>query len=57
MAAIAAIEVPDGTWNDFMEGFAHSSAQRENESQRYAAILTLGFFSEFMQKMNKSLNP
>ena len=56
VAAIAAVDVPDGNWNDFMEGFAHSSAQRDKESLRYAAILTLGYFSEFIQKMGRSLS-
>ena len=55
VAAIAAVDVPDGNWNDFMEGFAHSSAQRDKESLRYAAILTLGYFSEFIQKMGNNI--
>ena len=55
LAIIAAIEVPDGLWSDFLQQMSEHSTQ-ENMQYRFASIQTLGFLSEFLdQYINKEL--
>lgn len=49
LGIIAAIEVPDGLWDQFVDTMASNSTQ-ENFQFRLAAIQTLGFMSEFLDQ-------
>ena len=48
VASIAAVEVPDNMWDGFLEAFSKSATQTEEQKLRSAAILTLGYFCEFI---------
>jgi len=49
IAAIASVEVPLGLWNDFLQIYSDATAVTCSAAIRYAAIQTLGYFSEFME--------
>ena len=56
LAIIAAIEVPDGQWDQFLKLMA-DNATNENFQFRLASIQTLGFLSEFLEQyIDKQLN-
>jgi len=56
IAAIASVEVPLGHWNDFIQIFSDATAATNSALIRYAAIQTLGYFSEFMENKPLSFN-
>ena len=49
LGIIAAIEVPDGRWPDFLENMSQQATQ-ENMQYRFASIQTLGYLSEFLDQ-------
>ena len=48
LGIIAAIEVPDGNWNDFLQ-YMSENATQEGSQFRFASIMTLGFLCEFLE--------
>ena len=56
LAIVAAIEVPDGKWDQFLNSMAEN-ATSENYQYRLASIQTLGFLCEFLETVKKRLQP
>ena len=48
LAIVAAVEVPDGLWDQFLQSMADNATQ-ETYQFRLASIQTLGFMSEFLE--------
>jgi hypothetical protein len=49
LAIIAALEVPDGKWDEFLNLMSQNAVQ-ENYQFRLASIYSLGLMSEFMEQ-------
>ena len=49
LAIIAAIEVPDGLWDDFLQVMQENSTH-ENVQHRFATVQTLGLLCEFLDE-------
>ena len=48
LGIVAAVEVPDGLWDEFLQSMAENATQ-DNYQFRLASIQTLGFMSEFLE--------
>ena len=55
LGIIAAIEVPDGNWDQFLQ-IMSENAMSDNIQFRLAAIQSLGFLSEFLEYVDKKLS-
>ena len=54
LGIIAAFEVPDGHWDEFLQ-IMGENAMSENRQFALAATQSLGFLSEFLEYIDKTL--